>query len=377
MRISIILLICLFIAGCGSKQKQPFISGLLWGGEGSRLIVKQLNGKSGWSDTILINHLGEFEWTKDSIEPGFYRLENLSGQGLVFFLEKGSAVFVDGQSVNYPENAKIHGSDIAGEILEIEKNTREWLNEINKISNRTKSLYWIPSDVNKQKLRLELDSLRKVYCHKAITQSDKPLVRFVAMMQFAGNNNLFDTWIDRKEFFYTDSVLEPFKKYKVIEQFGKKVDTLRYLHALNEKVSPGTKFPEISFPNQWGDSIAVSKLFKTSVYLEVWSPGMGRIDKIHSSVFPVLNKYKRSDLEVYLIALDTATTIWKERIRARQLYFTFTNVIDTRGLNSPIMNELGLLQLPANFLIGPDGIVVAKNIWGNQLEKGIDLLLKK
>ncbi len=41
------------------------------------------------------------------------------------------------------------------------------------------------------------------------------------------------------------------------------------------------------------------------------------------------------------------------------------------------MNELGLLQLPANFLIGPDGIVVAKNIWGNQLEKGIDLLLKK
>ena len=375
MRILIFFVLLFLAIACNSKQQKPLISGLLWGGEGSKLVVKPVGERDGWADTILINHLGEFEWTRDSIVRGFYRLENLSGSGLLFFLEKGSAVYIDDQYIDYPKATKITGSDLTLNVVQLENNSANWLEEINQLSKRTKTQYWIASVEQRQKLALDFDSVRQIYRDKAYEISMDPLVRFFALHQSAGNTSLFDSWTDRGYFFETDSALQSYKTIPEIKRFSQKVDSLRQLHLLNEKFKPGSKFPLLSFPTIAGDTISTLKFQGTPLYIEVWNPSRENNDRIHAGVVPILTKYRRTELEVYLIAIDTTTVVWKEKIRLQNLYFN--NVIDLNGSESKLFNDLGILQLPTNFLVDSAGVVMGKNIWGNQLEEGIELLLKK
>ncbi len=375
MRILTLFTLLVLLGACSSDQKAPLISGLLWGGEGHRLVVKPEDKSLIWSDTILINHLGEFEWNRDSIIPGFYRLEKSSDASLVFFLKKGSAVFIDAQYISYPEEAKLSGTEISQDIFKLEKNSKEWLDEIAQLSKKVEDPAWIATESNRLMLKAEFDSIRLVYRQKAIELSPKPLVRYLALHQTAGNNALFDPWADRALFFKADSSLAAYRPYKEFINFAFKVDSLYQLHLLDEKVKPGSKFPSISLPDVLGDSIPVSRFLGTPLYVEVWQLKQEESVKIHALNIPVLSRYSRQELEVYMIALDTATNVWKESIRQQKLYYN--NVIDTRGLESTLINDLGIMQFPSNFIVDANGIVIAKNIWGLQLENGLDLLLKK
>lgn len=363
---------------CSSNKKRPILSGLLWGGEGSRIIIKHADSSINWSDTIIINHLGEFEWFKDSIQTGFYRLEKTSGEGLMFFLKKGSAVYIDALYVTYPQETKIKGSDISLDILAVENNSRKWIEEIAHLSDRTKASSWSVSDLNMHELKSDFDSIREIYKNHALEISTNPLVRYIALLQQAGNNPLFDPWIDRHYYFELDSLLKTDKQHNQFDkfnQFNQKVDSLHRIDLQHRKIKPGSAFPEISLPNMWGDTISISQFRKSPLYIEIWNPSMKENARIHSSTFSLINRYRRQELEVYLIAIDTITATWKDKIREQNLYYQ--NVIDLDGSASVLYNKLGIMQLPSNFLVDTNGVVMAKNIWGDQLEQGIDLLLKK
>jgi hypothetical protein len=55
-------------------------------------------------------------------------------------------------------------------------------------------------------------------------------------------------------------------------------------------------------------------------------------------------------------------------------YSGFRKIIDQRGDKTPIINNLGIMQFPSNFLINQEGVIVAKNIWGIELKKAIDMM---
>jgi hypothetical protein len=281
---------------------------------------------------------------------------------------------VDAQYINYPEDSKVTGSDIALDALELEKISNKWLKEITPLIQQAQDSIWIASDANRQKLTSDLDSVRLIYRDLALEISVKPLVRFLALHQNAGNISLFEPWTDRQYFFQADTALQSYKTIPEIQQFLVKVDSLRRLHFLNEKIKPGTQFPLLSFPNMVGDTISSQKFKGIPVYVEIWNPSMPVNARIHASVVPILNKYRRPELEVYMIAVDTATTVWKDAVRMQSLYYQ--QVVDSKGVNSNLFNDLGIIQLPSNFLIDANGIVVAKNIWGRQLDEGIELLLR-
>lgn len=361
--------------GCSTPTEQPLLSGLMWGGEGSRLVIKPAVANPAWTDTVLINHLGEFEWKRDSLVPGFYRLEKSASAGLMFFLEKHSSVFVDAQYVTYPEGTKVVGSDIALDLLALEKNSERWLTEIDTLTRRVHNPEWKASAANRNQLKDDLDSLRLIYQNRALSLSAKPLVRSVALMQYAGNNPLFNPWSDRHYFFEADSLLQKYRNYESLAGFFNMVDQIKHRQLIDRKIKPGDLFPEIKLPNQWGDSVALSRFLGTPVYVEVWNPSMDHNKNLHTALVALANQYRRQELEIYLVALDTVPATWKERIRQQNLYFY--NVIDTSRQASSLINELGILQLPANFILDGNGRVVAKNVWDEQLEKSLGLLLKK
>lgn len=82
--LSILLLLSLW--ACSDPTPQAPLYGTFWGGEGSRLILRSVHGDKAVSDTLLIDHQGNFLWQPDTLLPGFYQLEKQSGKQLSSFL---------------------------------------------------------------------------------------------------------------------------------------------------------------------------------------------------------------------------------------------------------------------------------------------------
>jgi peroxiredoxin len=55
---------------------------------------------------------------------------------------------------------------------------------------------------------------------------------------------------------------------------------------------------------------------------------------------------------------------------------TWAQVSDLKRWASPVAKQYGVEEIPANFLIDPDGKIIAKNLHGDQLEEKLESLLK-
>ena len=57
-------------------------------------------------------------------------------------------------------------------------------------------------------------------------------------------------------------------------------------------------------------------------------------------------------------------------------HLTWTQVSDLKGWKNEVAQLYAIQAIPQNFLIGPDGKIIAKNIRGGELENKLAELLK-
>ena len=71
------------------------------------------------------------------------------------------------------------------------------------------------------------------------------------------------------------------------------------------------------------------------------------------------------------VSLDKDVERWQAFVTQNEMLWT--NAIDLSGDNAPSMAEIyGLQSIPSNFLISPDGVIVARNIYGEELEHELE-----
>ncbi|WP_026474478.1 peroxiredoxin family protein [Alkaliflexus imshenetskii] len=367
-RLILTLLVAAFIWSCGTKKEPPLLSGLMWGGEGNRLIVKCARNPMELSDTIIIDHLGEFYWNPDSICTGFYRLEKLTGEGILLVFKDNEKIYVDAQYINFPENVKVTGSPYSNGFYLIEQNSRNWLEAMNKITAVTNDSGWIARREAVNFLKSDIDSVNASFRKRALEISSSPLERMYALLQEAGNYRLFDPWDDRQLFFQVDSAVNWYSGLPEVDQFRRSVSVIRHMDEMDRLLAPGSIFPRIENVTL-RDTIDVLRQLGSPLYLELVCAD----DRMPVSIWQrhsgILDRYKRAGLTVCSMMLDS--------VQMSQL-----NVAD--GFNSGfeasdefVLQALGIRSIPANFVLDNDGVIVARNVWQQNLEKVLDLLLKK
>lgn len=82
-------------------------------------------------------------------------------------------------------------------------------------------------------------------------------------------------------------------------------------------------------------------------------------------------KYALQGFEICSISLDRDPQRWRAFVMQNQMLWT--NAIDlTRDGETAIAEEYGLQSIPANFLISPDGKIVARNLRGEELRDKLE-----
>ena len=151
---------------------------------------------------------------------------------------------------------------------------------------------------------------------------------------------------------------------------------------VGEGTNIGNKAPELVFNNPEGKAIPLSSLKGKIILIDFWASWCGPCRKENPFVVNAYNKYKNEKFEkadgftIYSVSLDANPAAWKKAIQDDNLSWPY-HVSDFGGWNSEAARLYNIISIPGNFLLNSEGIIVAKNLRGAQLDAALDRLKEK
>lgn len=141
--------------------------------------------------------------------------------------------------------------------------------------------------------------------------------------------------------------------------------------ALNRDIKIGDKFVDFTQKDTASISIRLSHFKGKVILLEFWGSWCGPCREENPSLLKIYNDYKIKGFEIFGVASETNKQQWLKAIKADKLIWT--NVTDLKGTSNTAVLIYGISGYPTNFLIDRNGIIIAKDVYGEDLEK---ILLK-
>ncbi len=140
--------------------------------------------------------------------------------------------------------------------------------------------------------------------------------------------------------------------------------------------SSSQQVPEINLPDPNGNKISLSSLKGKVVLIDFWASWCAPCRQANPNVVSLYKKYKSKNFTIYSVSLDKDKEAWKRAIQSDGLIWT-THVSDLLQWETPLVQQYGFNSIPFTVLVDKNGVIVGKNLQGDELEQKIISLLKK
>lgn len=132
-----------------------------------------------------------------------------------------------------------------------------------------------------------------------------------------------------------------------------------------ERVQIGQVAPEFSLPDTAGVTVALSSFRGKYVLLDFWASWCPPCRRENPNVVKAFQAYKDKNFTILGISLDQDKARWLKAIQDDHL--TWTHVSDLKYWDSEIPALYGVRGIPANVLLDPEGVIIARNVTGEKL----------
>ena len=139
----------------------------------------------------------------------------------------------------------------------------------------------------------------------------------------------------------------------------------------------GDKAPELSYKNPDGKNMSLSSIKNKIVLIDFWASWCGPCRRENPNLVQAFKKFNKTKFEegngfeIYSLSLDKTKKAWVNAINQDQLFWQY-HVSDLGGWQSEGSKKYNIRSIPSNVIIDGKGIIIAKNLKGQALQRFLE-----
>ena len=145
--------------------------------------------------------------------------------------------------------------------------------------------------------------------------------------------------------------------------------------AIIENVQIGKKAPNFTLPTPDGKTISLSSFKGNMLIVDFWASWCGPCRAENPNMVKIYNEFHEKGLEILSVSLDENKEKWTSAIEKDGLIWN--HVSDLKKWNSAAAKLYGISSIPHIIVIDKNGIIVGKNLRGQELINKIRELINK
>jgi peroxiredoxin len=318
-------------------------------------------------DSTKLSEDGKFEFKRSGPYANLYKLR-IGGTIYDLIAKNGDDIDFSADLSDSSHNYTITGSEESEKIKDFNKVSDVFTQKNTQLANDYQS--------KSMALGKQSDSLLKIYMpifQKNISDYSDAVLKFVndnksSLAAFYAATSLDPDKYEQQLIAYADAIKGQFKDNPAVQNF------LRQMAAI-KPVSIGQPAPDFTVTGVDGKAIKLSDYKGKYVMLDFWASWCGPCRQENPNVVAQYAVFHAKGLNILGISLDTDKDKWQAAIAADKL--SWTHASDLKNFEGPTETLYHVQAIPANFIINPQGIIIAKNKRGADLEEFLNTTFNK
>jgi peroxiredoxin len=141
-----------------------------------------------------------------------------------------------------------------------------------------------------------------------------------------------------------------------------------------KKVDVGVIAPDFTQPDQYGKLVKLSDYKGKYVLIDFWASWCHPCRDENPNLLKQYELYKDKNFTILSVSLDEIKDNWIKAVKEDKL--PWKQVSDMKRHNEAVV-KYGVGSIPENFLVAPDGKIIAKSLRGEELNKKLKEVLDK
>lgn len=169
----------------------------------------------------------------------------------------------------------------------------------------------------------------------------------------------------------TKELFDLFSEENKLSKYGKIISS--YLE-LKEQAEIGGQFIDFEMVDKNGELQKLSDLKGKIIFLDFWASWCAPCRKENPNLVKTYEKFKAKGFEIFAVSLDENKENWIKAIEKDKLNWYHVN--DLKGNGNKASLIYGVEGIPDSFLIDQNGIIVARDLRGKELDKKLTELME-